>query len=126
LLREKIVEQAARKFVVIVDESKLVERLGRGPLPVEVTRFAGPLLLKRFAEMKLKPKARLSGQSWLLTDEQHYIIDIAVPEAIDISAVVENLREMAGVVDTGFFPTEATEVIVAAERGVRVLKRDGR
>ena len=123
LLREKIVEQAARRFIVIVDESKIVERLGRGSLPVEVTRFAAPLLFKRFAEMKLEPSKRLAGDDWLLTDEKHYIIDVTIPPTIDISAVVENIREMAGVVETGFFPTEATEVIVAAAKGIRVMRR---
>ena len=124
LLREKIVEQASRRFLVIVDETKLVERLGEGPLPVEVTRFAGPLLLRRFSELGLQPKPRMLGESWLLTDENHFILDVMVPADVDIGATVEMLREMAGVVETGFFPIEATEVIVAADGGVRVLQRE--
>src|SRR6185369_5805563 len=51
LLREKIVEQSARKFVVIADESKLVDRLGKGVLPVEVTPFALAVLQRRFADL---------------------------------------------------------------------------
>jgi ribose 5-phosphate isomerase len=64
------------------------------------------------------------GESWLLTDENHFILDVMVPADVDIGATVEMLREMAGVVETGFFPIEATEVIVAADGGVRVLHRE--
>jgi ribose 5-phosphate isomerase A len=53
LLREKIVEQQAKRFIVIADESKLVERLGAGLLPVEVTPFALEVLKKRFAAAAL-------------------------------------------------------------------------
>src|SRR5205814_8461969 len=59
LLREKIVEQAAARFIVIADESKLVQRLGVGPLPVEVTPFALEVLQRRFQEMSLQPQLRM-------------------------------------------------------------------
>src|ERR1700682_2429483 len=55
LLREKIVEQAARRFIVIADESKLVEKLGAGVLPVEVTPFALGVLTDRFGKMGFDP-----------------------------------------------------------------------
>jgi ribose 5-phosphate isomerase A len=123
LLREKIVEQAARRFIVIVDESKLVERLGAGPLPVEVTPFAAPILLSRFEEMGLRPAARRTGESWLVTDEGNHIIDVSVPADRDIAETVDRLRAFAGVIETGYFPDEASEVIVASSAGVRVLTR---
>src|SRR5213082_803726 len=59
LLREKIVEQQAKRFIVIADESKIVERLGAGALPVEVTPFALAVLQQRFAAMGLDPVLRL-------------------------------------------------------------------
>src|SRR5581483_2378816 len=112
LLREKIVEQQAERFIVIADDSKLVDQLGRGPLPVEVTPFALEVLMKRFAKMRLHPELRMAGDFVRITDEGHRIIDVRVPWGNDIATIVEKIRECAGVVETGFFPTEATEAII--------------
>jgi ribose 5-phosphate isomerase A len=123
LLREKIVEQAARRFVVIADESKLVERLGAGVLPVEVTPFALELLTGYFTEMELAPVLRLRNGAPLVTDEGHRILDVRVPGRVDIADVVDRIREHAGVVETGFFPREASEAIIAGSGGIRRIKR---
>jgi ribose 5-phosphate isomerase A len=124
LLREKIVEQAAVRFLVIVDESKIVERLGAGVLPVEVTPFASNLLMHRFARMALMPVLRLHEGKTRITDEGHVIIDVRIPHERDIVEVVAEIREQAGVVETGFFPREASEAIVAAATGVRRMKKN--
>jgi ribose 5-phosphate isomerase A len=123
LLREKIVEQAAQRFIVIADESKLVQRLGVGVLPVEVTPFAREVLQRRFAAMDLSPVLRTGDGQPQVTDEGHQIVDIRVPHDQDIADVVTRIRELAGVVETGFFPREATEAIIASAAGVRRLKR---
>lgn len=123
LLREKIVEQQARRFIVIADESKIVERLGEGPLPVEVTPFAREVLERRLSEMGLAPVLRMRDGRPRVTDEQHLILDIRVPQNQDIADVVTRIRELAGVIDTGFFPTEATDAIIAGPAGIRRLTR---
>jgi ribose 5-phosphate isomerase A len=123
LLREKIVEQAARRFLVIADESKLVERLGAGVLPVEVTPFALELLTARFTEMELAPVLRMRDGAPLVTDEGHRILDVRVPSREDIANVVDRIREHAGVVETGFFPNEASEAVIAGSGGIRRIKR---
>jgi len=117
LLREKIVEQQAKRFIVIADESKLVERLGVRPLPVEVTPFALDVLLRRFDD--LFPKLRAD----FTTDEGNRIIDVRVPQNEDIADVVARIRDHAGVVDTGFFPREASEAIIATTSGIRRITR---
>ncbi len=123
LLREKIVEQSAVRFVVIADESKLVERLGTGVLPVEVTPFALQVLRKRFEAMNLQPALRMGDGKPLVTDEGHRILDVRVPLDQDIADVVARIRECAGVVETGFFPREASEAIIATARGIRRMTR---
>jgi ribose 5-phosphate isomerase A len=123
LLREKIVEQQARRFIVIADESKLVDRLGVGLLPVEVTPFAVEVLTRRFAEMDLSPVLRMRDGKVRITDEGHRILDITVPRNVDIADVVAKVREHAGVVDTGFFPNEATEALIASRSGIRRMKK---
>ena len=122
LLREKIVEQQAKRFIVIADESKLVDRLGIGVLPVEVTPFALKVLEQRFAAMGLAPVLRLRDGAPRITDERHRILDVRVPPDQDIAAVVARIRECAGVVETGFFPSEATEAIIASPAGLRRLQ----
>jgi ribose 5-phosphate isomerase A len=122
LLREKIVEQQAKRFIVIADESKLVERLGVGVLPVEVTPFAVEVLKKRFEEMQLAPVLRYRDGQVRVTDEGHRILDVRVPENKDIADVVARIRECAGVVETGFFPREATEAVIAAPGGIRRIQ----
>ena len=124
LLREKIVEQQAKRFIVIADESKIVEKLGLGPLPVEVTPFAREVLERRFVEMGLAPVLRMRDGKPRVTDEQHLILDISVPKNQDIAEVVTKIRELAGVIDTGFFPNEATEAIIAGSNGVRRMKKN--
>jgi ribose 5-phosphate isomerase A len=123
LLREKIVEQQARRFIVIADDSKVVDRLGVGVLPVEVTPFALDILQRRFDEMGLRPVLRMSDGSPRITDEGHRILDVMVPNGADIADVVARIREHAGVVETGFFPHEATEAIIAGADGIRRMTR---
>ncbi|HET7436939.1 MAG TPA: ribose-5-phosphate isomerase RpiA [Thermoanaerobaculia bacterium] len=123
LLREKIVEQQAKRFIVIADESKVVRKLGVGVLPVEVTPFAREVLEQRFAELDLAPVLRLHDGNTRITDEGHVILDVMVPQHTDIASIVARIREHAGVVETGFFPTEATEAIIAAGDGLKRMKR---
>ncbi len=123
LLREKIVEQQALRFIVIADESKIVERLGVGVLPVEVTPFAREVLHRRFFEMGLAPVLRLRDGAPRITDEGHLILDVMIPKSADIADIAARIREHAGVVETGFFPHEATEAIIAGANGIRRMKR---
>jgi ribose 5-phosphate isomerase A len=123
LLREKIVEQQALRFIVIADESKIVERLGVGVLPVEVTPFARDVLHHRFQEMGLAPVQRMRDGAPRVTDEGHFILDVMVPPNTDIADVVAEIRENAGVVETGFFPREATEAIIAGANGIRRMTK---
>ena len=123
LLREKIVEQQAKRFIVIADDSKLVSRLGAGVLPVEVTPFALDVLERRFTDMGLAPELRMRDGAPRITDEGHRILDVRVPENIDIADLVARIRENAGVVETGFFPSEASEAIIATSQGIRRMTR---
>ncbi|HVR44434.1 MAG TPA: ribose-5-phosphate isomerase RpiA [Thermoanaerobaculia bacterium] len=123
LLREKIVEQASRRFIVVADHGKLVERLGEGPLPVEVIPLAVDVLRRRFADAGLEPELRKSGGNPFMTDEGNRILDVRVPADRDVAEVVDEMRRWAGVVDTGFFPTEATEALIASPGGVERRER---
>jgi ribose 5-phosphate isomerase A len=126
LLREKVVAQASRKNIIIVDESKLSPCLGtRWALPVEVIPFAA-----KSAENFLKSQGaavtlRLdeNGQPYR-TDQNNFILDANFGEMADPNRVAEVLNERAGIVEHGLFLGLASDVIVAAEDDIRLLKRN--
>lgn len=120
LLREKIVASAAKEFLVVVDSTKLVERLGRFPLPVEVIKMALPVVEPRLAALGLNPKQRKakSGDGPYLTDEGNYILDCACGVIDDPEVLAAEIRGMVGVVEHGLFLGMATLALVAGEDGV--------
>ena len=125
LLREKIVAQASRRVVIVVDESKLSPALGmRHSLPVEIVRF-GAESQERFLRT-LGARATLrkseSGQPYE-TDQGNWILDCVFAPILDPRPLAERLAERAGVVEHGLFCGLATEVVVAGSGGIRVLSR---
>lgn len=125
LLREKIIEQAARHFIVIADHSKLVNRLGRVPLPVEVVRFASERFVQRWKEEGLTVALRMNDGVPFTTDEGHHIIDVNIPPAVDPADLHDALRKRAGVVETGFFAAEASAAFISTPDGIKTLSRRG-
>ena len=123
LLREKIVASAAKKFVCVVDESKIVEKLGKFPLPVEVIKMAKPLVERRLNELGLNPKLRIKtdGSGPVLTDENNYILDCACGVIEDPEETAAEIRSIVGVVEHGLFLGMAEVALVAGENGVREL-----
>ena len=129
LLREKIVATASARMVVIADNSKLVDVLGRFPLPIEVVAFGfaairhkiekaaveagcpGPALLRRTRE----------GHPFV-TDSGHLIVDAALERIPDPSSLAARLAEIPGVVEHGLFVGLARSAIIASAAGVKVLQ----
>ena len=121
LTREKIVAAAARRFVCIVDEKKLVERLGCFPLPVEVIPMA-----RRYVAGQL---ARLGGDPvWregLVTDNGNHILDVRGLDIHDPVALEGEINQLAGVVTVGLFARRPADVLlVGTASGVVTLARD--
>ncbi len=126
LLREKVVAQASERMVVIVDEAKLVGRLGeRAPLPVEVAPFGLDAQLAWLAELGARPvlRAAAGGRS-ALTDNGNATVDCWFEGGIEDAPVLERrIAARAGLVESGLFLGMADEAIVAGEGGVRRLRR---
>ena len=120
LLREKIVASAAKSFIVVADSTKLVEVLGKFPLPVEVVKMALPLVQPRLAALGLNPKLRQakSGAGPYITDEGNYILDCACGRIDDPQKTAAGIRAIVGVVEHGLFLGMATLALVAGENGV--------
>ena len=81
------------------------------------------MLQKRFEEMELQPQLRMRDGAARVTDEGHRILDVRIPAYDDIGNIVAQIREHAGVVETGYFPHEATEAIIATAGGIRRIRR---
>ncbi|MGD0445895.1 MAG: ribose-5-phosphate isomerase RpiA [Edaphobacter sp.] len=120
LLREKIVTSASKQFLVVVDSTKLVEHLGRFPLPVEVIKMALPIVEPKLAALVLHPKLRQAktGDGPFLTDEGNYILDCACGIIEEPEALAAEIRSIVGVVEHGLFLGMATMALVAREDGV--------
>jgi ribose 5-phosphate isomerase A len=127
LLREKMVAQATDKLIIIVDESKLVQKLGaRSPLPVEVVPFAWQSHLPHLTRLGAEPILRIGPEgSPVSTDNGNLILDCRFPHGIDDPPALEaELAGRAGVVESGLFLGMANEVLVGGAEGVQRLFRD--
>ncbi|RIH88777.1 Ribose-5-phosphate isomerase A [Calidithermus terrae] len=122
LLREKIVEVAARQFVVIADSSKLVPRLGRGAVPVEVVPFGYKSTLRHLRELG-EPVLRLKDGEPFVSDGGNFIADTFFGPISDPGALQERLERVVGVVETGLFVGMANLAVVADSQGLRTLSR---
>lgn len=123
LLREKIVAQASRRNIIIVDESKLSPRLGtQWAVPIEVIPFALAVEMHFLQGLGAKPILRGEGdQDPFITDEGNLILDAHFGPIEDVQRLADQLNQRAGIVEHGLFLGMATEVIVAGKGGVRQL-----
>jgi ribose 5-phosphate isomerase A len=126
LLREKVVAQASRRNIIIVDESKLVSTLGTNwALPIEVISFACYTEEKFLTALGGVVTVRNVGDGKpYRTDQNNVILDTNFGPIADPYNLAAKLNERAGIVEHGLFLGLATDVIVASEADVRHLKRD--
>ncbi len=118
LTREKIIAAASRKFVCIVDESKLVDVLGAFPLPVEVIPMARSYVARRLVALGGQPQYR----EGMVTDNGNQILDVHNLDLTDPVAMEDRINGLAGVVTVGLFARRgADQVLVAGSSGVRRL-----
>jgi ribose 5-phosphate isomerase A len=124
LLHEKIVASSSHRLVIVADEHKLVKRLGRFPLPVEVIPFAASPVRVRLEKIGANPALRSAPDgSPYITDEGNFIFDCHYGEIMDPAAVAHTIKSMTGVVEHGLFLGLATVAIVAGPHGARVINR---
>jgi ribose 5-phosphate isomerase A len=127
LLREKIIAAASRRMIVIADETKAVDVLGRFPLPVEVNRFgldATRRLIQREAALSDCTGdivVRMAGSDAFVTDGGHLIVDCHFGRIASPEDLASRLNMIPGVVEHGLFLGLARAVVVAGTDGVRII-----
>lgn len=125
LLREKIVAAASEIEAIVVDESKIVDRLGmKAPLPVEVVKFSHDHLSRRLSSLGCTPKLRMINSKPFVTDNHNYILDCDFSREVNPKMLESQIVAIPGVVETGLFIGIADIVIVGSEAGTRTLRRD--
>ena len=121
--KEKIVDYAADKFIVIVDESKVVDELGNFPVPVEVLPDASRMVIKELEDMGATCEIRMAQRKDgpVITDNGNFVID-AKFEKIDSPAHLEiDLNSIPGVVENGIFSQMVDKVIIGTSEGTKEL-----
>ncbi len=113
LTREKIVAAAAAQFVCIVDESKIVERLGTFPLPIEVIPMARSLVMRRLRAFG----GHAVWRQGVVTDNGNHILDVHGLTIDDPPALERELNQLAGVVTVGLFALRPADVLVVGTGG---------
>jgi ribose 5-phosphate isomerase A len=128
-LREKIVAQASKKMIVIADETKLVQRLGVFPLPIEINIFGAQATYRQIKktlenngiEAKLSFRLHAEGHN-LVTDGGHILLDAACGEICDSERLSAHLHAIAGVVEHGLFLNICTLALVAGAKNVQEIR----
>ena len=113
LLREKILAYNSKQFIVIVDESKLVQQLGVFRLPVEIVAFAEPLTIQNIKKLNCIPALRMKEGKPFVTDNGNSIVDCDFGVITNPSELNTQLHAIPGVVETGLFPhTMVSKIVV--------------
>jgi ribose 5-phosphate isomerase A len=125
LLREKIIESHASRLLIIVDESKLVKQLGRGPLPVEIVPFEAKVQVRWLESISGRAELWLEEDSQpVTTDNGNYLVRCWFPQGIsnpyDLARL---LADRPGIVEHGLFLDMADRVIVATMDGIQIKER---
>ncbi len=127
LLREKIVAYKADDVIWIMDESKLVERLGHFPLPVEVLPFAHTWAAESIEKLGGNARLRKQNDKIFYTDNGNYILDVTFAPEITYDAAAAQIRQIPGVLETGYFNPVCSRIIVGTDSGAKqILNRQNR
>jgi len=119
LLREKVVAAASDRMLIVVDGSKIVERLGVFPLPTEVLPFAEAWVMRALTELGAAATRRtLEGGTPFRTDQQNLIVDAAFGSIDDAADLAARLGSIPGIVEHGLFVDEIDEVFVGRDGSV--------
>ena len=112
LLREKIIAYASKSFYVMVDQSKVVDQLGRFPLPIEIIPFGSAVTLNHIRSLKGEPVIRTRNGSVFVTDNGNMIADCKFDEITDPAWLDVRLKMIPGVAETGLFSSQVVTAIL--------------
>ncbi|WP_281355655.1 ribose-5-phosphate isomerase RpiA [Virgibacillus ihumii] len=121
LVREKIVDAAAGKLIIIADQSKIVQQLGSFPLPIEVVPFGWEMTKNQIAAYGAEPKLRKDGNRAFISDNGNYILDCSFGEMANPKLLHNALKSIAGVVETGLFIGMTDKAIIGRNGKIEIM-----
>lgn len=122
LVREKMVDMVADKFIVIADQSKMVKQLGNVAVPVEIVPYGWQATEKRLQQIGCQTNLRYRNGEIFVSDNQNYIIDCKFTEIKEPARLHESIKRIVGVVETGIFTDMVHETIIVDQGNISVLK----
>jgi ribose 5-phosphate isomerase A len=122
LLFEKIVASISKKIIWVADSSKLVKKLGKFPLPVELVSFGYKHTLERLKEAGFNPSIRMKEGEISFSDGNNLIVDLDLKEIDNPIELEKRIKAFNGVIETGLFINTPDKVIVAESRNVKILE----
>ncbi|MAT48433.1 MAG: ribose 5-phosphate isomerase A [Euryarchaeota archaeon] len=129
LVREKIIAQASEKMIVVADESKRVEKLGKFALPVEVIKFSWKETQRKISEItnieisRINRRMNNETNEPMITDNGNFILDLSLEEINNPSQLENELIQLAGVLDCGLFCDIASTVVLANPEGIEIIEK---
>ena len=117
LLREKILAINTKQYIIVVDESKMVNQLGKFPLPVEIVRFASKLTMKKIERLGCELTLRMKEGKEFITDNGNLIADCKFGSIQNVDTLNQQLHAIAGVVETGLFANFSPVIVVGHSTG---------
>ncbi|MEJ7913412.1 MAG: ribose-5-phosphate isomerase RpiA [Chitinophagaceae bacterium] len=117
LLREKIVAAATELYIIVADETKLVNTLGTFPLPVEVVLFGWEMSVRQLKKLGCTAKIRMADDAAFISDNDNYIVDCSFGSITEPDRLQQEINAIPGVVDNGLFLHMADLVILGNADG---------
>jgi len=121
LLFEKIVALSSKVNIWIIDSEKLVDKLGKFPLPVEVIPFGYKKVFEKLKAMNLNPVLRKKDNEMFFTDSGNYILDLQSEEIDEIEKSDRDLKLITGVIETGLFIGIPDKIIIGRDNSTEIL-----
>lgn len=123
LLFEKIVATNSRRNVWIIDQSKMTDKLGKFPLPVEVIPYGSQKIFQRFQRKNYRPTFRLTADGQKKrTDSGNYIIDLHLDQIDQPHELAKQLKQQVGVVEQGLFLDLVNTIIIGTPNGPQIIQ----
>lgn len=124
LFREKVIATRAKRVIWIMDERKLMPHLSHVPLPVETAPFGYHFTEKEIKDLGFIPELRTRDGEIFTTDNGNYILDLAGNADMDYRIMAHKLKEITGILETGFFSPICEKIIVGTKNGVIVKTKE--
>jgi len=124
LYREKVVATLAKEVIWIMDDSKLVNSLGRFPLPVEIAIYGSKQAFSKMQDFEFRPVLRVTNGEKFITDNGNYIVDLHLGAPINIDDVITKLASIVGILEHGLFINMCKYIVVGTDEGVKTIKND--